>query len=148
MLDRLRLFFAAADDRSGDNDEAVLHLAAAVLLVEVAKADHALDEAELARLEQVLADHWGLGKKDLADLVRVAHDTAEADTSLHTQIDLINRRFTRPQKLDLMRGLWEVACADGVIHHHEELLIRRLADLIYVSHTDFIRTKHLALDNG
>lgn len=28
----------------------------------------------------------------------------------------------------------------------DEALIRRLADLVYVSHTDFIRSKHLALD--
>jgi uncharacterized tellurite resistance protein B-like protein len=126
MLNRLKRFFAATDDAATD-DQAVLHLAAAVLLVEVAKADHSLQES---------------------DLVEVAHDTAEADVSLHRQIDLINRHFTAGQKLDLVRGLWEVACADGEIHHHEEALIRRLADLIYVSHTDFIRSKHRALDNA
>jgi uncharacterized tellurite resistance protein B-like protein len=147
MLDRLKRFFAATDDAATD-DQAVLHLAAAVLLVEVAKADHSLQESELERLKTVLAEHWGLGPKDLADLVEVAHDTAEADVSLHRQIDLINRHFTAGQKLDLVRGLWEVACADGEIHHHEEALIRRLADLIYVSHTDFIRSKHRALDNA
>ena len=147
MLDRMKRFFSAADDAVTD-DQAALHLAAAVLMVEVAKADHALDEGELHRLKSVLADHWGLGERDLADLVQVAHDTAEVDVSLHRQIDLINRHFTPGQKFDLVRGLWEVACADGEIHHHEEALIRRLAALIYVSHTDFIRSKHRALGNA
>lgn len=147
MIDRLKRFFAATDDTVTD-DQATLHLAAAVLMVEVAKADHSFEEGELERLKTVLASHWGLGEKDLDDLVQVAHDTAEVDVSLHRQIDLINGHFTPGQKLDLVRGLWEVACADGEIHHHEEALIRRLADLIYVSHTDFIRSKHRALENA
>jgi uncharacterized tellurite resistance protein B-like protein len=39
-----------------------------------------------------------------------------------------------------------VALADREIHHHEEALVRRLADLLHVPHREFIRAKHLALD--
>ena len=144
MLDRLKTFFA--EPAPSVDDEAALHLAAAVLLVEVAKADHALEEPEIARIEAALARGWGLGEQDLADLVAVARDSSDTSVSLHRHIDQINRNFSAGQKLDLVRGLWEVACADGQLHHHEEALIRRLADLVYVSHTDFIRIKHLVLD--
>lgn len=147
MFEQLKRFFEPADDGPVD-DEAALHLAAAVLLVEVAKSDHAFDERETARLREVLAANWSLDDGDLDDLVRVARDKADADASLHAHVDLINRRFTPDRKFDLVRGLWEVACADGEIHHHEELLVRRLADLLHVSHSDFIRSKHLALQNG
>ena len=143
MLSRLRAYF---DQQAPDvDDEATLHLAAAVLLVEVAKADHSLDPQEIDRLKAVLRRDWGLGDEDLADLVEVAQDASETGVSLHRHIDLINRHFSPRQKVDLVRGLWQVACADGEAHHHEEALIRRLADLIYVSHTDFIGAKHLAL---
>lgn len=144
MLDRIKAFFDTSDEDVED-DDAALHLAAAVLLIEVAKADHALEKLELDRMKAVLRDTWGLSEHDLADLVDVARDTADADVSLHRQIDLINRNFGPQQKLNLVRGLWEVACADGEVHPHEELLVRRLADLLYVSHSDFIRCKHLAL---
>ena len=144
MLDRIKAFFTSPDEDAGD-DEAALHLAAAVLLIEVAKADHVLEDLELERMKAVLRDSWGIGERDLADLVSVARDTADADVSLHRQIDLINRHFEPAQKLNLVRGLWQVACADGKVHHHEELLVRRLADLLYVSHSDFIRCKHQAL---
>ena len=144
MLDRIKAFFDTSDEDAED-DDAALHLAAAVLLIEVAKADHALEKLELDRMKAVLRDTWGLGEDDLADLVEVARDTADTDVSLHRQIDLINRNFGPQQKLNLVRGLWEVACADGEVHPHEELLVRRLADLLYVSHSDFIRCKHLAL---
>lgn len=145
MLKRIRDFLATppADDQ---DDEAALHLAAAMLLVEVAKADHSLDDDELERMRGVLARNWGLGDDELAELLQVARDSSDTSVSLHRHIDLINANFAPQQKVDLVRGLWEVACADATIHHHEEALIRRLADLLYVSHTDFIRTKHRVLD--
>ena len=60
---------------------------------------------------------------------------------------LINRNFSPARKLELVRSLWQAACADGQIHHHEEQLIRRLADLLHVSHAEFIRSKHWALES-
>ena len=94
----------------------------------------------------MLKSEWGLDDADLSDLVRVARDTADANASLHEQIALINGNFSAQQKLNLVRGLWEVAYANNELHHHEELLIRRLADLMHVSHTDFIRSKLRVLE--
>lgn len=144
MLDKIRALFAQ-EDGAPTQDERLLHLAAAALLIEVAKVDHGIDRIELERLREVLARDWEIEEDDIADLVGVAVDASDASVSLHEHIDLINRHFSPQQKVDLVRGLWQVACADDEIHHYEEALIRRLADLIYVSHTDFIRSKHQAL---
>ncbi|MCB1922799.1 MAG: TerB family tellurite resistance protein [Gammaproteobacteria bacterium] len=144
MLDRIKQFFAA-DVATDEDDEAALHLAAAALLIEVAKADQSLQPIELERLAGALAGEWRLDEKDVTDLVDAAKTSSEDNVSLHEHVDLINRRFSPQRKFRLLRSLWDVACADGEIHPHEELLVRRLADLIYLSHTDFIRAKHLAL---
>ena len=37
--------------------------------------------------------------------------------------------------------LWRVTCADGRVDKHEEYLVRKIADLLYVSHRDYIRMK-------
>jgi uncharacterized tellurite resistance protein B-like protein len=145
MLKKIQAFFAAEESEDLDA-EAALHLAAAVLLIEVAKSDHTLRDTEIERLKGVLSRDWGLDESDLSDLVRVAHDTADVNASLHEQIALINGNFSAQQKLNLVRGLWEVAYANNELHHHEELLIRRLADLMYVSHKDFIRSKLRVLE--
>ncbi len=146
MLAKIRAFLTADEPQARD-DVAALHLAAAALLIEVAKSDHSLEADEVERMRDVLASHWGLGEDDLADLVAAAREASETSVSLHEHIDLINRHFSPQQKFELVRGLWQVACADREIHHYEEALIRRLADLLYVSHADFIRSKHLALDS-
>ena len=40
--------------------------------------------------------------------------------------------------------LWRVAYADGDLDKYEEHLVRRIADLIHVPHSVFIRMKHKA----
>jgi len=137
------LFDAPSEDRPGDQQR--LHLAAAILLYEVAKSDHQLDEVELQRLESVLRAQWQLDDQALSELMAVAGREADLSASLHEQVDVINAGFGRQQKYDLLLGLWQVACSDGEIHHYEEHLVRRIADLLYVSHSEFIRAKHEAL---
>jgi uncharacterized tellurite resistance protein B-like protein len=144
MIKTLKAFFSQPAEEAVD-DARSLHLAAAALLVQVAKSDHALEDLELDRVRRVLQREWSVDDDELAELVALADDTTDESVSLHTQVDLINRNFEPTQKVALVRGLWEVACADGEIHRYEELLVRRLADLIYVPHADFIRTKHDAL---
>lgn len=144
MLEKVKALFSAEPEATVD-DDASLHLAAAVLLIQVAKSDHQVETLELARIARVLQREWGLNDRDIDDLMKVADETTDEHVSLHGHVDKVNHNFSASQKCDLVRGLWEVASADGEIHPYEELLVRRLADLIYVPHTDFIRTKHQAL---
>jgi uncharacterized tellurite resistance protein B-like protein len=41
----------------------------------------------------------------------------------------------------LIIDMWAIAKADGVIDPMEEFVIRKVADLLYVSHSDFIYGK-------
>lgn len=125
-------------------DERGLHLAAAMLLLQVARADHKLEAAELDSLGQVLRADWDLDEQELAELLEVAGRESDANASLHAELDLLNARLSPARKYDLILGLWKVAAADGQIHHYEEHLVRRLAELLYVPHREFIRAKHEA----
>jgi len=139
-----RLFDAPAEDEAPDEQR--FHLAAAILLFEVAKSDHQVDASELQRLEQVLRAQWRLDGEGLSELMEVASREADLSASLHEQVDVINQGFSRQQKYDLLLGLWQVACSDGAIHHYEEHLVRRIAELLYIPHSEFIRAKHQALE--
>jgi uncharacterized tellurite resistance protein B-like protein len=41
--------------------------------------------------------------------------------------------------------MWRVAMADDVLSRYEEHLIRKVADLLYVPHSDFMAAKQQAL---
>ena len=42
--------------------------------------------------------------------------------------------------------LWRVAVADGEISKYEDYLIRKIADLIHLPHSEFIRAKLTVID--
>ena len=146
MLDSIRKLFSGDTAQTGDN-EAALHLAAAVLLIEVAKSDRAIDDDEILRLRETLKHDWQLNEADLNGLMDVAQDAADANESLTQHIDLLNRNFSAARKFDLFRSLWQAACADGDIHQREEVFIQRLADLLEVSQAELIRARQWALDS-
>jgi uncharacterized tellurite resistance protein B-like protein len=123
-----------------DPQEAV-RLGAAVLLVEMARADneHALLERE--KLGGLLRGHFGLDEPAAAELVAAAEGSADADISMHRHLDALNTHLDHSQKQAVMRLLWQIAYADDTLHRHEEHLLRRMADLLHLSHGDFIRAK-------
>ena len=42
--------------------------------------------------------------------------------------------------------LWRVTCADGHVDKYEEYLVRKIADLLYVPHREYIRMKLEVID--
>ena len=42
---------------------------------------------------------------------------------------------------EVLNSVWSIAFADGEMDKHEEHLIRRIADLLYLNHKDFINAK-------
>ena len=59
---------------------------------------------------------------------------------------LINNGFSAAQKVKVIELMWEVAYADDKLQKYEEALVRKVADLIYVPHSDFIAAKHRILE--
>ncbi len=143
MLGKLKKLLSGHE--RNESTASSLQLAAAVLLIEVAKADFSLADEEKSRLLDLIQTGFNLRDDEVADLQRLALDAAESSASLHRYIETINRGYSAQQKVSLVSMMWKVAIADGEIHHYEEHLIRRIADLLYVPHKDFIRTKHQAL---
>ena len=52
-----------------------------------------------------------------------------------------NDQLDYDQKKEVLNSVWSIAFADGEMDKHEEHLIRRIADLLYLNHKDFINAK-------
>lgn len=118
-----------------------LQLTSAALLIETARADFTQDGQEEAAMERLLCDGLELPESEVRELIALANDKADEATSLYEFTRLINDHYIEEEKLELLRNMWVVAWADGDIDKYEEHLIRRVAELIYVPHQDFIRLK-------
>lgn len=146
MLKAIRSFFetniTAQDDATLNTDQR--QLATAALLIEVASADHSLDNLELERIKHILRQKFQLDQEQLATLTKLAREEKDEATSLYQFTQLINEHCNPEEKFKLITAMWEVAFADDNLDKYEEHLIRKVADLIYVSHSDFIRAKMVA----
>lgn len=116
-------------------------LAVAQLLLELARADFARDDQELALIGEHLARAYGLDAAQLEELLRRAEQRVTQLVSLHESLAAINEALSPEEKRELLAMLWRVAYADGKLDKHEEALLRRLSEMLFLSHADFIREK-------
>ncbi len=147
MLQSINRFFdnylkpseASAEDSPNQADQ--LQLASAALMIELCRADQHFDEEETRKINSILRSRFDLSQDTLDELYELAQQEAEEATSLYQFTSLINEAYEYEAKIALIHNLWEVAYADGNLDRYEEHLIRRIAELLYVSHSDFIKTK-------
>ncbi|HEB94765.1 MAG TPA: TerB family tellurite resistance protein [Gammaproteobacteria bacterium] len=144
MIDRIRQFFAthlSPDSASGDSQEHRLRLACAALLIEVSRADDEITAEEMAAVSLAVRKTFGLSAAETMALIQLAEEEADGATSYHEFTSLINGSYSKEQKIQLLERLWEVVFADAEMEKYEEHLVRKLADLLYVPHSQFIAAK-------
>jgi uncharacterized tellurite resistance protein B-like protein len=138
MFDRLRgLWSAGATQRSALGEA----LSVAVLLLELARADFEFAAVEREAIRKLLMQRYRLDAAQAQALLVEAKTQSETAISLYDYVAALNARLAPAQKYELLRMLWQVACADGRIEPHEEALLRKLAGLLYVPEADYVRAK-------
>ena len=123
-----------------------LELATAALMMEVARADFEQSEEERSLMLQKLGARLKLTDDAVAGLLLLAQDASEEAHDLYSFTSIINERFSYPEKKQLVVNLWEIALADAHIDPQEDHIIRRIAGLLSVDHSDVIHARAKARD--
>jgi uncharacterized tellurite resistance protein B-like protein len=139
------LFETLFSEKIEQKQSSTRELASAALLIEVARADFEITPEEFARLIDLLATTFDMSPEDLELVTQQANDQVENAVSLHDFTRVINEHCSPEERSELIGLMWQVAAADGDLSKYEDHLIRRVADLLYVPHQEFIRLKHQAL---
>ena len=124
--------------------EHALRVATAVLLIEVTRADFIVEASERLRLRQLLEQQFQLSVEELDALLEQAEADADRLVSIQHITRLINQHYDHAMKLRVIQMMWHMVYADGQKDHYEEHLIRQVADLLYISHSEFIQARHQA----
>ena len=146
MISAIKQFFT--DRIQGQELEATatqghtLNLATAALLVEAMRADHNILEQEQQAVQALLQRHLQLHSDDVRALFALAEQEVEDSVSLYQFTSLIDQAMDYEQKVRIIDMLWQVVYADDRLDKYEEALLRKIADLLHVSHRDFIQSKH------
>ena len=103
--------------------------------------DGNLDEQELQSISGTLSEMLDISSEQIDELILLSRDEVAEATSLYQFTREINAHYDHDKKMALMMAMWRVAFADGHLDKHEEGIIRRVADLLHILHSDFIRCK-------
>jgi len=118
-----------------------LQLASAVLLVEVMRSEPQIDARERRLVLAALQDSFALADDEGARLVELAEQVSREATDYFGFTSKINESFDIDQKVRMVEHMWRVAYADGVLSAHENHLMRRMADLLYIPHGAYVGAK-------
>ena len=118
-----------------------IELATAVLMIEISLADENIGDSEYKIIKNILLDQFDLNKMQIDELISLAEDEVDHAVSLHEFSETINNELSATEKINIVENLWHVAYADAYLHKYEEYYIRKIADLLHVSHSDYIKTK-------
>ena len=148
MFKTIKDYFENLLDGNAANDkqEKTLELATAVLMIEISLADDHIDERERDEIKKQLMAGFNLNEKEISELIDLAEKEADHAVSLYEFTRLLNDTLSMDKRVEVIRNLWRVAYADSVLDKYEEYYIRKVADLLYVAHSDYIKSKHDAVD--
>jgi uncharacterized tellurite resistance protein B-like protein len=122
-----------------------LRLSVAVLLLEAARQDDTFDARERAKIESLLTSRFALSQAECAALMTAAEVRASQMTQLHGYTNHIAQAMSPDERVHLIEMLWDVAYADDLLDPEEDLLIRRIAGLIYVSDRERVLARQRVL---
>ena len=141
MIDKIKIFFSKKELETESDSVSTEQLATAALLIEVMVIDGALDDEELQSITDTLIRMLDLKLEQVEELINLSRQEVAEATSLYQFTKEINEHFDQTRKLSLMTAMWQVAYADGHLDKHEESIIRRVADLLHMRHSEYIQCK-------
>lgn len=142
LLEKIR----GRDAEPGTPSEHLIALAAATLLIEVAWADHDIAQGEIQVIRKALTSQFDLSATELDEIIADSKAKHDESVGLHAFTRTLVDAWDEQQRFDLLVHLWKLAYSDSKIDRFEEHTIRKIAELLYVSHSRFIEAKQVARD--
>lgn len=146
MLDRLLAMLSgtSAADGPGDGD---VKLAVAALLVEAGRMDERFDDGERKVIRDLLTARFGMERDELDRVIADAEQRVEASEQYYPFTEVICRRLSGAERVEIIEMLWRVVYADGELDAYEDALIRQVAALIHVDDRDRANARQRALSS-
>ncbi len=145
MFDLIKDFFGAQrDERSPNEGEAPVHdvrVATCALLLEMAHIDGVFSDVERRQLFSVMKNEYGLTHDIVEELAEAAQTELENSLDLWKFTHLINKHYSKKEKVRVVEMIWEIVYADGKLDKHEDYLVHKFATLLGIAHEELIAAK-------
>ena len=118
-----------------------VNLAAAIILIEVSYSDFEIKDVEIEKIIKFFEKDLNLSKEKSIWLNNEAQKLHADTNCLRKYVKLINENYNKEKKMRLINIAWKIAKADDEVDKYEEHRIRKISELLYLNHADFIKEK-------
>lgn len=118
-----------------------INLACAIILLEVSYSDFEIKDIEVEKMLKFFETDLNLSKEKSLWLHNEAQKLHKDTNCLRKYIKLINDTYAKEEKIKLINIAWKIARADNEIDKYEEHRIRKISELLYLNHSEFIKEK-------
>ncbi|TQV89697.1 TerB family tellurite resistance protein [Aliikangiella coralliicola] len=144
MIRKIKLFFESymvTEEPSEEERQRSLNMAVAAIFIEMVGIDNKIDVSEESKLKSLLKQQLKISEIELNQLVSLAQQELKESVDYYQFTSLINQNFDMPEKIQVIENLWKIAYADGKVDSYEEHYLRKICDLLFVPHSEFIKAK-------
>lgn len=142
MINTVKKFFGkSAKTENGKDSSHNLHVATCALLMEIAGVDDEFSDEEQRRIVSILEKDYSLPDEYIQEVIAESRKKLEGSIDLWQFTNLINENYSKEEKLEIIKIVWEVVYADGHLDKHENYLVHKLANLLRLSHKELINAK-------
>ena len=113
------------------------------ILILFANADGKIDNNEKENIVEFIKSQFP--DKDASSLFNSLKVKSDDSISFNENINELNKKLSKSEKLDLLRTIWNLILADGVVDKYEENLFYRIGDLIYIKRTELNKIKNTSI---
>ncbi|PKF61747.1 hypothetical protein CW745_10555 [Psychromonas sp. psych-6C06] len=140
MIKKVTNYLSSLLNVDEDEQKSDHRVAIASLLCAVAYADHNSSEIELDAIKHCLIKLLKITKDEVETMMQLAQQDMLESNSIFDFTSLLSD-LEHDERINVIEMMWQVAYADAYLDEIEEAIIRRVAGLLYVPHSEFIRTK-------
>jgi len=113
----------------------------AALLGRVGYVDNEFLPQEEAFMKKVLSETWGASPPVAEVITEIAIETVRHGVDLHRLVKEVKETMSKPEKKNLLEGIFALSMAEGRMSNEEVEEIRKIAYMLDFSHKQFIEAK-------
>ncbi len=124
-----------------DSSQKKLQIATCALFFEIAKADEDFTNEEHIKIVSIMKSKYELNNDEADELMSLTEESIKKSVSIYEFATLVDQNFSKDEKLELMKELWQLIYTDKKLNKYEDNLIKRIGDILKLEHKEVIEAK-------
>ena len=131
----------ATQNKEQDNFQKKLQVATCALFFEIAKADENFTREEHEKIVSIMKSKYELDNNGAGELMSLTEESIKKSVSIYEFATIVDQSFSKDEKLELMKELWQLIYTDKKLNKYEDNLIKRIGDILKLEHKEVIDAK-------